>query len=80
MVMLRKISKPEKNTFRYYLSLSKTDNFDIEYNTPIKIKQSYISVEIKEDAINKPEHFWNPTGQIVWTYEAKTYIVRQYCY
>ncbi|MFB0909581.1 MAG: DUF5686 family protein, partial [Flavobacterium sp.] len=39
--------------------LSKTDNFDIDYNTPIKIKQSYISVEIKEDAINKPEHFWD---------------------
>jgi hypothetical protein len=47
MVMLRKISKPEKNTFRYYLSAIETDNFDIEYNTPIKIKQSYISVEIK---------------------------------
>jgi hypothetical protein len=25
----------------------------------IQSKLSYISVEIKEDAINKPEHFWN---------------------
>ncbi|PKH66533.1 hypothetical protein CXF59_11365 [Flavobacterium sp. ALD4] len=39
--------------------LSKTDNFDIQYNTPIKIKQNYISVEIKEDAINKSERFWD---------------------
>jgi hypothetical protein len=56
MVMLRKISKPEKTPSDITYLLSKTDNFDIEY-TPIKIKQSYISVEIKEDAINKPEHF-----------------------
>jgi hypothetical protein len=46
MVMLRKISKPEK-TPSDYLSAIENDNFDIEYNTPIKIKQSYISVEIK---------------------------------
>jgi hypothetical protein len=39
--------------------LSKTDNFDIQYNTPIKIKQNYISVEIKENAINKTEQFWD---------------------
>jgi hypothetical protein len=39
--------------------LSKTDNFDIQYNTPIKIKQAYISVEIKENAINKTEQFWD---------------------
>jgi hypothetical protein len=53
---VRKISKPEKHLQITYL-LSKTDNFDIQYNTSIKIKQNYISVEIKEDAINKPEHF-----------------------
>lgn len=49
--------KKTPSDFTYLLS--KTDNFDIQYNTPIKIKQSYISVEIKEDAINRPEHFWD---------------------
>lgn len=49
----------EKTPSDFTYLLSKTDNFDIQYNIPLKIKQSYISVEIKEDAINKPEHFWD---------------------
>ncbi|CAM2840853.1 DUF5686 family protein [Flavobacterium frigoris] len=49
--------KKTPSDFTYLLS--KTDNFDIQYNIPLKIKQSYISVEIKEDAINKPEPFWD---------------------
>ncbi|MEZ7506430.1 DUF5686 family protein [Flavobacterium sp. Arc2] len=52
-----KSRKKTASDFTYLLS--KTDNFDIQYNIPIKIKQSYISVEIKNDAINKPERFWN---------------------
>jgi len=52
-----KARKKTASDFTYLLS--KTDNFDIQYNTPIKIKQSYISVEIKGDAINKPERFWD---------------------
>ncbi|MEZ7499095.1 DUF5686 family protein [Flavobacterium sp. Arc3] len=52
-----KSRKKTASDFTYLLS--KTDNFDIQYNIPIKIKQSYISVEIKDDAINKPERFWN---------------------
>jgi hypothetical protein len=49
--------KKTPSDITYLLSI--TDNFDIQYNTPIKIKQSYISVEIKENAINKSEHFWD---------------------
>jgi hypothetical protein len=52
-----KARKKTASDFTYLLS--KTDNFDIQYNTPLKIKQSYISVEIKGDAINKPERFWD---------------------
>ncbi|WP_339919056.1 DUF5686 family protein [uncultured Flavobacterium sp.] len=52
-----KTRKKTASDFTYLLS--KTDNFDIQYNTPLKIKQSYISVEIKGDAINKPERFWD---------------------
>jgi hypothetical protein len=39
--------------------LSHTNNFEIQYNIPIQIKKSAIYIEIKDDAINKPEHFWN---------------------
>jgi hypothetical protein len=42
----------------YVYLLSQTTNFDIQYNTPVKIKKPIIQVEIKEDAINKPESFW----------------------
>jgi hypothetical protein len=49
--------KKTPSDFTYLLS--KTSNFDVQYNIPIKIKQSYISVEIKEDAIKKPEVFWD---------------------
>jgi hypothetical protein len=38
MVMLRKISKPEKTPSD--LSVIETDNFDIEYNTPIKLSKA----------------------------------------
>lgn len=39
--------------------LSQTNNYEIEYNIPIQIKKSAIYIEIKDDAINKPESFWN---------------------
>jgi hypothetical protein len=52
-----KTRKKEASDFIYLLS--KTDNFDVQYNIPVQIKQSYIAVEIKEDAINKPEGFWD---------------------
>ncbi len=43
----------------YTYLLSETDNFDFQYNTPIEIQKNFLSIEIKEDAINKPEDFWN---------------------
>lgn len=39
--------------------LSHTNNFEIQYNIPIQIKKPAIYIEIKDDAINKPELFWN---------------------
>ena len=38
--------------------LSETNNFDIKYNVPITIKKPFIAVEIKDEAINRPESFW----------------------
>lgn len=58
-------SEKEENTTRkqvasdYIYLLSKSNNFDIKYNVPIQIKKATIAIEIKEDAINKGENFWN---------------------
>ncbi|PZX93891.1 carboxypeptidase-like regulatory domain-containing protein [Flavobacterium aquariorum] len=42
----------------YIYLLSQTTNFDIQYSTPVAIKKPIVQVEIKDDAINKPESFW----------------------
>ena len=50
---------PRKRTESDYIYLqSQTNNFDFQYNTPIKIKKPIVKIEIKDDAINKPESFW----------------------
>ncbi|WP_264565731.1 DUF5686 and carboxypeptidase regulatory-like domain-containing protein [Flavobacterium sp. N3904] len=51
--------KPRKRVESDYIYLlSQTNNFDIQYNTPVKIKKPIVEVEIKDDAINRPESFW----------------------
>jgi hypothetical protein len=42
----------------YIYLLSQTTNFDIQYNTIVSIKKPIVQVEIKENAINRPESFW----------------------
>jgi len=52
--------KPRKKVasdFTYLLS--QTNNFEIKYNIPIRMQKSFIAIEIKDNAINKPESFWN---------------------
>lgn len=49
----------KKQATDYTYLLSQTDNFDIQYNSDIKIKKPSVYIEIKDDAINKPESFWN---------------------
>lgn len=43
----------------YIYLLSQSTNFDVKYNIPLQIKKPSIFIEIKDDAINKPESFWN---------------------
>ena len=43
--------------FTYLLSETYCSEFD--FNTPIKIKKSFISIDIKDDAANKDEAYWN---------------------
>lgn len=57
---IEKDFKPRKKTasdFTYLLS--ETDNFDFQYNIPIAIPKNFLAIEIREDATNKPEDFWN---------------------
>ncbi|MGA9637195.1 DUF5686 family protein [Flavobacterium sp.] len=49
----------KKQPSDYVYLLSKTNNFDMRYNTDFKIKKSFISIEIKDDALNKSEIFWD---------------------
>jgi len=52
--------EPRKKTasdFTYLLSES--NNFDIHYNNPTVIKNPSLYIEIKDDASQKPEEFWN---------------------
>lgn len=43
----------------YIYLLSQSTNFDVKYNIPLQIKKPSIFIEIKDDAINKPESFWD---------------------
>lgn len=52
-------SKTRKKTpsdFTYLLS--ETNNFDITYNRPLALKKPFIAVEITDEAINRPNSFW----------------------
>ncbi|RTY96224.1 carboxypeptidase-like regulatory domain-containing protein [Flavobacterium sp. GSN2] len=49
--------KKTASDFTYLLS--QTNNFEIQYNIPIQIKKSAVTIEIKDDAVNKPEAFWD---------------------
>lgn len=52
-----KARKREASDYTYLLSQSNI--FDLKYNTPVQIKKASVFIEIKDDAINKPESFWN---------------------
>ncbi len=49
--------KKAASDFTYLLSES--NNFDIHYNTETPVKNPSLYIEIKDDASQKPEDFWN---------------------
>lgn len=49
----------KKEASDYIYLLSQSNAFDIKYNIPTQIKKASIAIEIKDDAINKPENYWN---------------------
>jgi len=50
--------KREKEPSDYVFLYSESDNFDKEFNMPLTIKRSSVAIEIKDDAINRPEEYW----------------------
>lgn len=48
--------KRQPSDFVYLLS--EINNFDFSYNTPVVLEKTFISVELKKEAINRPESFW----------------------
>ncbi|MES2545609.1 MAG: DUF5686 family protein [Bacteroidota bacterium] len=52
-----KTRKKQASDFTYLLS--ETNYSDIEYNMPLKIKKSFIAIDVKDDAITKEESYWN---------------------
>ena len=43
----------------YVYLLSETKIFDASYNLPLKIKHQSIAIEVKDEAINKTDSFWD---------------------
>ncbi len=38
---------------------SESRNFDKEYNIPVTIRRAAVAIDIKKEAINRPEEYWN---------------------
>ncbi|NDI97934.1 carboxypeptidase-like regulatory domain-containing protein [Flavobacterium sp. LaA7.5] len=49
----------EKDASDYLYLISESVNFEQEYNIPVKINHPDVAIEIKEEAINRPESYWN---------------------
>lgn len=69
--------KPRKRVESDFIYLlSQTNNFDFQYNIPVKIKKPIVAIEIKDDAVNKPDSFWNEYRKdSLDTRSQKTYIL-----
>lgn len=51
-------SQSSKRGSDFTFLTSETETYNVQFNTDVKIKKSFISVDVKEDAIHKPESFW----------------------
>ncbi len=48
----------EKEPSDYIYVLSKSVNFEKEFNIPLEIKRPAIAIEVTEEAISRPEEYW----------------------
>lgn len=49
----------EKEPSDFIYMYSESNNFDKQFNVPLTIARSSVAIEIKEEAINRPESYWN---------------------
>ncbi|MFP9112315.1 DUF5686 family protein [Flavobacterium sp. RHBU_3] len=49
----------KKEPTDYLYVYSEADNFDKEFNIPIAIRRREVQTEIQEEAINRPDDYWN---------------------
>lgn len=54
-----KKARREKEASDYVYLISESINFEQEYNIPLKITHPGVAIDIKEEAINRPESYWN---------------------
>ncbi len=49
----------EKHSSDFVYLLSETTNSEIEFNKIFYVRKAAIAIDVKDDAVNKPEAFWN---------------------
>ncbi|WP_294819895.1 DUF5686 family protein [uncultured Flavobacterium sp.] len=49
----------KKESSDYVYLLSESSNFDKEYNIPLTIRRTAVAIEIRDEATNRPEEYWN---------------------
>jgi len=49
----------EKEPSDFIYLYSESANFDKQFNIPVTIRRSAVDIEIKDEAINRPEEYWN---------------------
>ncbi|WP_418264239.1 DUF5686 family protein [Flavobacterium faecale] len=67
-------SRRKKQPSDYVYLVSQTNNFNLQYNQPFTVKKSFVSIEIKDNALNKPTEFWDKNrNEPLNNREQKTY-------
>ena len=51
--------KRKKEPSDYVYLYSEAFNFDKEFNAPVTIKRAGVEIEVKDEAINRPDEYWN---------------------
>lgn len=54
----KKDDNREKEPSDYIYAFSESVNFEKEFNIPLEIKRASVAIEIKPEAINRPESYW----------------------
>ncbi len=68
-------SKRSKESSDFVYLRSESSNFDKEFNIPLEIRRTAVAIEIRDEATNRPEEYWNKfRTNSLDTRSLKTYI------